>query len=190
MRVWIRISHVIDSLNRWVGKGAAWLALLMVLLGAYNAVARYLGRHIGRDLSSNAYIEFQWYMFSLLFLLGAAYTLGRDRHVRVDVIYGRLSSRARAWIDLAGTVLFLVPFCVVVLVVSWPSVHNSWEVLEVSPDPGGLPRYPIKSAILVAFLLLLAQGVSMAIKRVAFLRGTDFDGTATGEEERSPMEGV
>ena len=132
----------------------------MVLLGAFNALGRYLGRFIGVSLSSNAWLELQWYLFSLVFLLGGAYTLLRDAHVRVDVLYGRLSRRARALVDLAGTVLLLVPFTALVLWLSWPAVRNSWSVLEGSPDPGGLPRYPIRSMILVGFALLLAQGLA------------------------------
>ena len=137
----------------------------MVLLGAFNAVARYLGRYLGVQLSSNGFIEAQWYLFSLIFLLGAAYTLRRDAHVRVDVIYGKLSTRRRAWIDLIGTVLLLIPFCLFGLWSSWPSVRNSWAVREVSPDPGGLPRYPLKVFILVAFVLLLLQGIAEIRRR-------------------------
>lgn len=163
----------IDGLNRSIGRAASWLVLLMVLVGAGNAVARYLGRFIGANLSSNAYLEAQWYLFSLIFLLGAAYTLQRDDHVRVDVLYARLSRRARAWIDAVGTVVFLIPFCLFCLWVSWPSIRNSWQVLEGSPDPGGLPRYPIKTVILVAFVLLILQGVSILADRIRLLRGGD-----------------
>jgi TRAP-type mannitol/chloroaromatic compound transport system permease small subunit len=167
----LRLSRRIDRLNDAVGSGVSWLALVMVLLGAFNAVARYLGRFVGTDLSSNAYLEGQWYLFSLLFLLGAAWTLRQDRHVRVDVLYGRLSPRARTWIDLVGSLLFLLPFCAFALWVSWPSVRNSIATWEVSPDPGGLPRWPLKAVVLVAFGLLALQGVSEAIKRLAVLRG-------------------
>lgn len=172
MRPWLRLADGIDRMNEWVGRLVYWLTLFMVLIGAYNALVRYLGRFTGVGLSSNTYIELQWYMFSLVFLLGAAYTLRHDAHVRVDVLYARLSERGRAWINLLGTVLFLIPFCLLVLWTSWPSVYNSWAVLEVSPDPGGLPRYPIKTAIPVAFVLLMLQGVALAIRQVALLRGT------------------
>ncbi len=180
MHALVALSRAIDGANERVGRVVAWLALLMVLIGAGNAVARYGGRFIGVNLSSNAYIEAQWYLFSLLFLLGAAYTLKHNAHVRVDVLYGRLGPRGRAWINLAGTVLFLVPFCVVMLVVAWPSVRNSWAVHEMSPDPGGLPRYPIKTALMVAFVLVLAQGLSEGIKALAVLTGRAPDG---GEPE-------
>jgi TRAP-type mannitol/chloroaromatic compound transport system permease small subunit len=171
MTPWLHMARLIDRLNERLGRGVAWLTLAMVLIGAFNAVARYLGRYIGVNLSSNAYIELQWYLFSLVFLLGGAYTLRHNAHVRVDVIYGRLSNRARAWINLLGTLIFLIPFALFGLWVSWPSVRNSWAVLEDSPDPGGLPRYPIKTAILVAFALLLVQGIAEAVKHVAVLRG-------------------
>lgn len=168
---WLRISSAIDRVNEWVGQLTLWLLGLMVLIGALNAVARYVGRFVGVNLSFNAAIEAQWYLFSLVFLLGAAYALRHDAHVRVDVLYGHLSLRTRAWIDLAGTVLFLIPFSIFMLVVSYPSVLASWRIREVSPDPGGLPRYPIKAVVLLAFALLLVQGVSELLKQVAILRG-------------------
>jgi TRAP-type mannitol/chloroaromatic compound transport system permease small subunit len=148
----------------------AWLTLVMVLVGSFNALARYFGRWAGVNLSSNAWLELQWYLFSLVFLLGAAHTLERGAHVRVDVLYGRLSLRARAWIDLLGALLFLVPFTLFALWVSWPAVRNSWAIREGSGDPGGLPRFPIKTAILVGFGLLLVQGLSEAVKAAARLR--------------------
>ncbi|AEB11051.1 TRAP transporter small permease subunit [Marinithermus hydrothermalis] len=171
MQTLLRVSRAIDALNERIGRLMYWLVLFMVVIGVYNAVTRKLGQYTGVSLSSNAYLELQWYLFSLLFLWGAAYTLKHNAHVRVDVIYAQLSSRKRAWIDLLGAVFFLIPFSLLVIWVSWPMVSNSWAVLEVSPDPGGLPRYPIKTAIPVAFVLLLLQGVSEAIKRVAVLRG-------------------
>ncbi len=186
MEAWLAVSRRIDKLSTWIGKGAGWMALAMVLIGAYNAVVRYLGLFVGSGLSANVYIELQWYLFSLVFLLGAAYTLRRGAHVRVDVLYGRLSPRGKAWVDLAGTILFLIPFCIFSLVVCWPSVRNSWAVREGSPDPGGLARYPIKAVILVAFGLLLLQAISELIKRVAFLRGLgpEPDGSARGRALR------
>jgi TRAP-type mannitol/chloroaromatic compound transport system permease small subunit len=166
----LRVAGAIDAFTGGIGKAAAWLALLMVLIGAFNAIARYLGRFIGVNLSSNAYLELQWYIFSLLFLLGAAYALREDAHVRVDVLYSRLSRRARAIINILGTVLLLMPFSAFVLWVSNPVVQNSWRVRESSPDSGGLPRYPLKAMILVCFALLLVQAVSELIKEVHVLR--------------------
>ena len=164
-------ADAVDTLNQRLGGALRWLALAMVLMGAYNAVARYLTRYAGVSLSSNALNEAQWYAFSLIFLLGAAYGLKVDAHVRVDVLYGRLSEKARGWIDLLGTLLFLLPFTVLMLWVTYPAVRNSWSVREVSPDPGGLPRYPIKAVILVSFALLLLQGVAQAVRAVDRIRG-------------------
>ena len=170
MRTLLRIAHRIDQTNEWIGRAVYWLTLVMVGVGAYNALVRYLDRFTGLGLSSNTYIELQWYMYSLIFLLGAAYTLKHDAHVRVDVLLARLTPRGRAWVNLAGTLLFLLPFCFFVIRMSWPTVYNSWAVWEVSPDPGGLPRYPIKTVIPIAFALLFLQGISLAIKQIAFLR--------------------
>lgn len=164
-------SDGVDRLNRRIGAVLRWLALIMVLIGAYNAVARYATRYTGTALSSNALNELQWYLFSVIFLLGAAYGLERDVHVRVDVLYSKLSRKGRAWIDLLGSVLFLLPFSVLMLMVSWPAVRASWAVREVSPDPGGLPRYPIKALLLVSFALLVLQGLSEVAKQVRILAG-------------------
>ena len=177
MSALLRISAAIDWLNEQIGKLVGVLVLAMVGFGAFNALARYAGRFTETQLSSNAFIELQWYLFSLVFLLGAAYTLKRDQHVRVDVLYGRLGPRAKAGVDLAGTVLFLIPFCIFALWVSFPTVKNSWAVWELSPDPGGLPRWPIKTAILVSFALVLLQGISQLVKHLnAVLTGGDDGG--------------
>lgn len=184
-RGWQRVAALIDSITAGAGHVVAWLSVLMVLLGAFNAVARYLGRFVGRNLSSNAYLEAQWYLFSLIFLLGAAYALQRDAHVRVDVIFARCSARVRSWINIVGTIVLLVPFCIFVLWSSLPAVRNSWRIREVSPDPGGLPRYPLKAVILVCFGLLLLQAVSELIKEVARLRSHD-----AGEYADHHVEGV
>jgi TRAP-type mannitol/chloroaromatic compound transport system permease small subunit len=181
-----RVCRAIDAFSERTGQAVRWLTLLMVLTGAFNAVARYGGRFVGLNLSSNAWLELQWYMFSLVFLLAAAYTLKHGAHVRVDVLYGRYSARTRAWIDLLGSLIFLIPFAVFGLVVSWPSVRNSWAVREVSPDPGGLPRYPIKTAILVGLALLLLQGVAEALRNYLVLRG----GAAGPREVDGPWEGT
>ena len=168
-----RFTRVIDRATGRLGRFVSWLTLAMVLIGAYNAVARYLGRFIHVNLSSNLYLELQWYLFSLIFLLGAGFALKENAHVRVDVLYGRLRRKARARIDVIGSLLVLIPFCIFVLWVSWPSIHNSWLVREGSPDPGGLPRYPLKAVIIVAFVLLLVQGISEFVKDLRVLRGRD-----------------
>lgn len=172
MTVLIRIADAIDKLNERFGRILFWLTLAMVLVGSFNAIVRYLDRYTGFGLSSNMYLELQWYLYALVFLLGAAYTLKHDAHVRVDVFYSRLSDRGRAIINLAGVILFLIPFCVLMIKVSLPAVQNSWAVLEMSPDPGGLPRYPIKTVIPIAFALVLLQGISMGIRQIAFLTGS------------------
>lgn len=166
-----RASAAIDRLNDLIGAGIRWLVLAMVLVGAYNAIARYVGRSIDVTLTSNALLDLQWYFFSLIFLLGAGYALNQDVHVRVDVLHSRLGERGKAWVDVLGTALFLLPFCIVMLVVSYPAVRNSWATGEVSPDPGGLARYPIKSVILASFVLLMLQGLSQMVKKVGVLRG-------------------
>jgi len=166
-----RISAAIDRLNNRIGSAIQWLALVMVVIGAFNAIARYTDQYTSLSLSSNAYLDLQWYFFSLIFLMGSAYGLNHDYHVRVDVMYERLGRRARAWIDLIGSVFLLVPFCVVMLWVSWGPVVRSWSILETSADPGGLPRYPIKTVILVSFFLLLLQAISQIVKYAAILAG-------------------
>lgn len=189
MRFLRRLADSVDGLNNLIGAGIRWFALIMILIGAFNAVARYLTRYTGLALSSNAYLDLQWYLFSLIFLLGAAYALERDVHVRVDVLYARLRPRTRAWIDLAGTVLFLIPFSVLMLRVSWPAVRNSWAVHETSPDPGGLPRYPIKSVILLSFVLLLLQALSQVLKQVDILRGRAGGPEGPAPTAADPMHG-
>lgn len=178
----LRIGGMIDRFNQRVGTAISWLVLIMTLVGVYNAVTRKLSQTIGIDLSSNAYIELQWYMFSLVFLWGGAYALKNGVHVRVDIIYGKLGPHGKAWVDTLGALLFLIPLCLLILWISVPYAMDSWKVMEGSPDPNGLPRYLIKSAIPIAFVLLLAQAFSELIKSIAVLRGigTGDDG---GEED-------
>ncbi len=164
MKSLLRFARAIDSLQERLGHSVYWLMLIMVAVGTFNAIARYMGRSLGRDLSSNAYLELQWYLFGIMFLFGGAYTLKKDAHVRVDVLYDRMSARTRAWVNILGHLLFLLPFCVVMLWMSWNPVLDSWSRLEVSRDPGGLPRYLIKSIIPIGFLFLLLQGMAEIIK--------------------------
>lgn len=163
--------RLIDRLHAFTGRVCGWLTLLMVLVGAGNALLRYAGKLAGDSYSSNAYIEAQWYLFSLVFLFGAAWTLKTDRHVRVDVFYGRRTERQKAWIDLVGGLLFLLPFVAAAIWFLYPSVERSWSIKEISPDAGGLPRWPIKVAALVAFGSLFLQGLAEILRRIAFLRG-------------------
>lgn len=171
MRRLLRFSRWIDTVTERIGQISYWLVLVMVGIGVVNVIGRYSGYFFGRNLSSNGLIEAQWYLFDLVFLLGAAYTLRHNDHVRVDVFYSRWSPKGRAIADLAGSLLFLIPFCIMVIFFSWDTIVASWQIREVSPDPGGLPRYPIKSMIIVSFGLLIIQGVSEAIKNLAFLLG-------------------
>lgn len=171
MEILRKITGVIDAISEQTGRAVAWLTLVVVLVAAFNAVARYLARFIQIDLSSNAFIELQWYLFAVIFLLGAAYTLKHNAHVRVDVLYDRFSARTRAWINLVGHILFLIPFCVFMIWITTPYVLNSWRELEGSADPGGLPRYPIKTVLPIAFVLLLLQAVSEVLKQVLHLWG-------------------
>ncbi|MEM9120871.1 MAG: TRAP transporter small permease subunit [Cyanobacteria bacterium P01_F01_bin.56] len=177
MQFLLRLSGWIDRISRWIGWFTIGLTLIMTAVGAYNAITRYLGQYMGVNLSSNRYIEVQWYLFSLIFLLGAAYVLQKNAHVRVDIFYSRLSVKQKAWIDLLGAVLVLLPFCAIVIYYSLPAVTNSWKVLEMSSDPAGLPRYPLKTVIPVAFAWLGIQGVSEAIKNLAIITDTALPGT-------------
>lgn len=161
----LRIAGAIDSLNERIGQLASWLVVAVVMLGAWNAIARYISKFTELHISSNAYLEMQWYLFSAIFLLGAGYTMRCDEHVRVDIWYAGRKPRTQARIDVGGTLIFLIPFCVFILWTSWYPVKNSWAIHEMSPDPGGLPRYPIKTLIPIAFVLLLLQAVSLLIKR-------------------------
>ncbi len=162
----LSLSRSIDALNERIGRLTIWLVLAATLVSAGNAVVRY-----GLNTSSNAWLEIQWYLFGLIFLLGAGYTLKHNGHVRIDVIYGRLGPRARAWVDLLGGVLFLLPMSGLIAWLGWEFFLASYEVNEGSPDAGGLLRWPIKLAVPLGFALLWLQGVSEVIKRAGVLRG-------------------
>ena len=166
MHALLRASRIIDGVNERIGKLVAWLGLAAVIVCTGNAVARY-----GLNIGSNAWLELQWYFNSAVFLLIAAYALKRNEHVRIDVINGKLSPRAQAWIDIFGGVFMLLPAVIIIGWYSWPSLVNSFEIREYSSDPGGLIRWPVRLLIPVAFALLGLQGISEIIKRFAFLRG-------------------
>lgn len=167
----LKIAQRIDAATERLGRLVYWLVLVMIGVGCWNVAGRYFGQAIGRNLSSNLLIESQWYLFDIVFLLGAAYTLKHNGHVRVDVLQSQWSEKRKALADLLGTCLFLIPFCVMVLLFSWDIILKSWQTWEMSPDPGGLPRYPIKTLILVSFVSLIIQGISEAIKNFAILTG-------------------
>ena len=166
MTALLRLSALIDKLNEWIGKAVSWLGLAAVLICAVAAVARY-----ALNIGSNAWLEIQWYLNAAVFLLIAAWALKRNEHVRIDVIAGRLSPRAQAWIDIVGSLAMLLPAAVIIAWYSWPSLVNSIHINEYSSDPGGLIRWPVRLLIPIAFTLLALQGISEFIKRVAFLRG-------------------
>ena len=169
MQKLLQVAEIIQTLNRWVGQLAYWLVVAMVAVGGWNVLGRYVGKWIGQPLTSNALIEIQWYLFDLVFLLGAAYTLQKNGHVRVDIIYKNFGQKGRAIANLMGTLLFLIPFSLMVIYYSWGTIVNSWQIWEMSPDPGGLPRYPIKSMIIVSFALLLLQGFADTIQNLAII---------------------
>ena len=166
MTTLLRISAFIDTLNEWIGKSVAWLGLAAVLVCSFTATARY-----ALNIGSNAWLEAQWYLNAAVFLLIAAWALKRNEHVRIDVIAGRLSPKAQAWIDIVGSVFMLLPAVLIIAWYSWPTLLTSWQVQEYSSDPGGLIRWPVRLIIPVAFTLLALQGVSEIIKRVGFLKG-------------------
>lgn len=163
-------SRVIDRVSWRVGQGLRWVALLLVVLGVVNVIGRYLGAQLGMQLSSNSLLEAQIQAFNLMFLLGGAYLLLENGHIRVDVLHSKFSAHTQAWIDFLGSVLLLIPFCLLMLGYSFDYVLKAWQRLEVSPNPGGLPLYPIKTVLLIGFTLLLLQGVSQAIKAAAIIR--------------------
>jgi TRAP-type mannitol/chloroaromatic compound transport system permease small subunit len=166
VNVLIRISNVIDWVNDRLGVAANWMVLAACLISAGNAMSRY-----AFDLSSNAWLEVQWYLFAAIVLLGASYTLKANEHVRVDIVYTHLSERGKEWLDLVGTLVFLVPSMFVISWYSWPFAMQSWATREVSQNAGGLIRYPVKFLLPLGFTLVALQGISEIIKRAAALRG-------------------
>ena len=162
----LSLSRLIDRLNERIGQLFYWLILLTVLISAANAVVRKIFNY-----SSNGLLEIQWYLFSAIFLFLAGYTLLRNEHVRIDVIAGRLSKRAQTWIDILGTLFFLLPMALLVMWLSWPVFVDAFQRNEVSTNAGGLIVWPARLLVPLGFALLVAQGVSELIKRVAFLKG-------------------
>ncbi len=166
MKTLLTVSRAIDALNERIGRVILWLVLAMVLISAANAVSRYL-----LNMSSNAWLELQWYLFAIVFLLCAGYALLHNEHIRIDVVSSHLSRRTQVWIDVFGTILFLFPVAGIIMWLSWPIFVNAWVSGEMSSNAGGLIRWPARLMIPVGFFLLMLQGVSELIKRVAFLRG-------------------
>jgi TRAP-type mannitol/chloroaromatic compound transport system permease small subunit len=179
IRKLLKFSQFIDNGADKLGWLSNWLVLLTIGVGFFNVVVRYMGRFIGVQLSSNALLELQWYLFSLTFLFGFVYILRHGENVRVDFLYTNMSEKKRALVDFVGTVLFLIPFCLLGIWVtinpvlqSWGRLSDgSWGTWEISSDANGLPRAPIKTMVPVALLLLLLQSISQAIKYLAVLLG-------------------
>ena len=166
MKILLRLSGLIDALTERVGHLSYWLILVAVLISAGNALMRY-----AFNISSNAWLEIQWYLFSAVFLFCAGYALLHNQHVRIDVISGRMSRRARAWIDVFGTLFFLLPMSIAIMWMSWPVFVQAYELQEMSGSAGGLIVWPARLMVPLGFLLLSLQGISELIKRIAFLRG-------------------
>lgn len=187
MRALLRFARLVDAFTEHLGTLATWLVIATVVVGFYNPVVRYLGRYLGLSLASNVYLELQWYLYSLTFFAGFAYILKHGLNVRVDFLYSNWSAQTRAWVDFLGTLLVLIPFCILGIAVTWDPVLSSWGrlpsgawdlgAMEWSPDPNGLPRAPIKTMIIVAFAALLVQAVAELIKRGAVLAGYQEGGT-------------
>ena len=166
MQALLALSRAIDRLNAFVGKYSIWLIFAATVISAANAIVRK-----AFDTSSNAFLEVQWYLFAWSFLIAAGYTLLHREHVRIDVINSRLSKKAQVWIDIIGFAFFLTPLCITILWLSMPVVIQMYQSGEVSGNPGGLIRWPVWAAIPVGITLLLLQGISELIKRIAFLSG-------------------
>jgi TRAP-type mannitol/chloroaromatic compound transport system permease small subunit len=166
MKLLLAVSRAIDRLNERVGRLVLWLVLVMVLVSSGNAISRY-----AFNLSSNAWLELQWYLFAAVFLLCSGYTLLHNEHIRIDVVSSRFSRRTRVWIDIFGTLFFLFPLSITIMCLSWPIFMNAWVSGEISSNAGGLIRWPARLLVPMGFFLLTLQGVSELIKRIAFLKG-------------------
>lgn len=179
----LRLARLIDALNTAIGRTAMWLILVATLVSAGNALMRY-----SLDLSSNAWLELQWYLFAAVFLLCAPYTLLKNEMVRIDVVTGRLSRRTQVWIDVGGTLFFLLPMALMLTALSWPGFVQAFVREEVSSNAGGLVVWPARLLIPVGFALLALQGVSELIKKLAFLAGVGPDPGAYAPEKSAERE--
>lgn len=182
MSTLLSLSRLIDRFNEQVGRGIRWLVLAAVLISAGNAIVRKIF-----STSSNALLEIQWYLFAGVFMLGAGYAFYRNVHVRIDFISSKLSKRTNTVIDILGIVIFLIPLCIILITLSWPFFYNAWVTGEMSSNAGGLIRWPVLALIPLGFSILLIQGISELIKRVAYLRGK-IDEPITVEVHKSDQE--
>ena len=166
MQALLQFSRVVDALSARIGQIAMWLILITTFISAGNAIVRKVF-----DTSSNALLEIQWYLFAAVFLLGAGYAFLRNAHVRIDFIAAKFTARTRNWIDIGGILIFLFPLCYMMITLGWPTFENAWVSGEMSSNSGGLIRWPVYALIPLGFALLMLQGASELIKRVAFLKG-------------------
>lgn len=178
LRIYI---NFINQLNEGVGKAVSWLTLMLVLLICFDVLRRYLFK-----TTSVAFIELEWYIFSMIFILGAGYSLKHDQHVRVDVFYNRMSEKGKAWIDLLGGIIFLIPFCVVIIYVSWKFTTYSFRLNEGSSNPNGLSAtYLIKGIIPLGFTLLCLQATAFVGEKFLVLMGKPLNASKKGEDSHA-----
>ena len=166
MQSLLTLSRAIDAFTRWTGKRLAWLILLAVIVSAVNATVRKVF-----DTSSNSWLELQWLLFSIVFLLCSSWTLLDNEHIRIDIVSNALPKTARDVIDVVGHAFFLIPLCVVMIITGGPFFMRSVEINEQSGNAGGLPQWPAKSLVIIGFVFLFVQGISELIKRIAVMRG-------------------
>lgn len=166
MQSLLKISNGIDAFTRWMGKRLAWLILVAVIVSALNAIVRK-----SFDTSSNSWLELQWVLFSIVFLMCASWTLLDNEHIRIDIINNSLPKKVRDTIDVIGHAFFLIPLTIVMIITGGPFFMRSFEINEQSGNAGGLPQWPAKSLIIIGFTMLLVQGISELIKRIAVMRG-------------------
>jgi TRAP-type mannitol/chloroaromatic compound transport system permease small subunit len=179
MQTLVKISRFIDNISEKMGGISVYLVIITFVVGFLNVVLRYIGQFVGQRLTSNVFIEAQWYLYTLIFFFSFAYILKNGINVRVDFWFANQTKKRQAWIDFIGHLVALIPFCLLALWATWNPVltswglrpDGSWGTWEMSPDPNGLPRAPIKSMIIVAFVMLLLQSFSEMIKLYAILRG-------------------
>lgn len=180
----LKLSRGIDALNTQLGKKVAWLILVAVLVAAINAIIRKVF-----NISSNAWLELQWVLFGAVFLICASWTLLAKEHIRIDIVNSHFPRTVRRWIDLIGHVLFLMPFCIIMIIHGWPFFTRSYAVNEQSLSAGGLPQWPAKALVVIGFTLLLAQGISEAIKQVGIMQGlVEDDETVAGHAAAAEAE--
>ena len=184
MRFALAYKRFADGVSEVAGGLSRWFVIATIVVGLVNTVLRYIGAATETKLTNNSVIEAQWYLYSIIFLLGFGYVLKHGVNVRVDFWFANQSRHRKAWIDLIGHSISLIPFCALGLWISWKGVSFSWSILEQSPDADGLPRYPIKTMILVGIILLSIQAVAEVIKNVAILRGVPLE---DDEEPEAPI---